>query len=419
MQKTRPLVAFVTSFPPYPYPLTGSQIRNHHLIRELSEDFDIVLVAVGPARLRESESDWKLSRDMTRIVTVPAPELRPSDDPEWGSWTTLAKVTVRSLLPGRLPSFFDTIWSAQIIGQLRGLAGELPIDAVWANRSWMGEMAKLAGVEKVIVDVDDFEGRAMTERLAGASPYRRRPFHQLQARHLRQYERSLATRFDALCICKREDAQLLGAGRAAVHVVPNGIELPPPTATAAPRGPNMLFIGALWYQPNADALRFFVRDVWPGIRQEISDASFTVAGRAPLSDELRGLLAEAGAEVHESPASVGEFYARAFVVVAPLLAGGGTSIKVLESLAYGVPTVATSVAVRGLGLENGVHLAIADSPAAFRDACVRLLTRRDEAAAMATRGRDEVGRRFSWSSIGATARAAVHALLAGQPASSR
>ena len=48
MPKARPRIAFLTSHPPYPSPLTGAQIRNHHLMRELSEDFDIVLVAVGP-----------------------------------------------------------------------------------------------------------------------------------------------------------------------------------------------------------------------------------------------------------------------------------------------------------------------------------------------------------------------------------
>jgi glycosyltransferase involved in cell wall biosynthesis len=381
-------------------------------MRELSEDFDIVLVAVGPDHVRDRESDWELSRAMTRIVTVPSPEPGPLSDPEWGPWSTLTKATLRSLLPGRLPAFFDTIWSEEIIAQLRALVRDLPIDAVWASRSWMGEMARLAGIKKIIVDIDDFEGRAMMERLARLPSYQRRPLHQLQARHLTRYERSLPKRFDALCICKGEDTQFLGNGRASVHVVPNGIELPAPVSGNSRRPADILFVGALWFDPNIDALRFFIRDVWPGIRAAVDGASLTVAGRAPITDDLKDELMQAGAEVHESPASVSEFYSRASLCVAPLLTGGGTSIKVLESLAYGVPTVATSVAVRGLGLENGEHIAVADSPDAFRDACVELLSHRDRASAMAMRGRENVGRRFSWSKIGATARAAVHGLLA-------
>jgi glycosyltransferase involved in cell wall biosynthesis len=285
----------------------------------------------------------------------------------------------------------------------------------------MGEMAKRAGYRKIVVDVDDFEGRSMTERLAKLPSYKRLPFHRLQARHLTRYERSLPARFEALCICKREDADLLATGSAAVHVVPNGVELPPAgSETPSPRRPaDVLFVGALWYQPNVDALRFFIRDVWPGIRTVIPDATLTVAGRAPINEELRALLTEAGAEVHESPASVQELYTRTSLCIAPLLAGGGTSIKVLESLAHAVPTVATSVAARGLGLEDRRHLAIADSPTAFRDACVDLMSHRDAATAMALRGRDDVGRRFSWSSIGAAARGAVHRLLAGTAAPTR
>ena len=421
MPKARPLVAFVTSYPPYPYPLTGIQMRNHHLIRELSHDFDVVLVTVGPMGLQESEADWPLSREIARIVTIPAPELPKSSDPEWGSWGTLTKATLRTLLPGRLPPFFDTIWSDEIIARLRALAGELPIDAVWADRSWMGEMAKRAGLRKIVVDIDDFEGRSMTERLAKLPSYKRLPFHRLQARHLTRYERSLPMRFESLCICKREDADLLATGPATVHVVPNGVELPArESETTSPRRPpDILFIGALWYQPNVDALRFFIRDVWPGIREKVTDVSLTVAGREPVSDELRGLLIEAGAEVHKSPASVQELYSRTSLCIAPLLAGGGTSIKVLESLAHAVPTVATSVAARGLGLVDRQQLAIADSPTAFRDACVDLISNRDAATAMALRGREDVGRRFSWAAIGATARGAVHQLLAGANAPTR
>jgi polysaccharide biosynthesis protein PslH len=53
------------------------------------------------------------------------------------------------------------------------------------------------------------------------------------------------------------------------------------------------------------------------------------------------------------------------VVVAPLLAGAGTRIKVIEAMAFGRPVVATSVGVAGLGLVAGRDVLVADTPAEF------------------------------------------------------
>jgi glycosyltransferase involved in cell wall biosynthesis len=130
-----------------------------------------------------------------------------------------------------------------------------------------------------------------------------------------------------------------------------------------------------------------------------------------VSEELRQLLASAGAELHESPATLDAFYDAAAISVAPLQAGGGTSIKVLESLAHAVPTVATPTAVRGLDLSAGIHLAVADSAAEFAAACIDLLRAPERALALGRGGREEVFRRFSWDAAGANARAALRQLL--------
>jgi glycosyltransferase involved in cell wall biosynthesis len=67
------------------------------------------------------------------------------------------------------------------------------------------------------------------------------------------------------------------------------------------------------------------------------------------------------------------FYQEADVVVVPLLHGGGTRIKVLEAFAYRRPVVATSVAVAGLALRDGVEVMLADSPREFAAAVSALL----------------------------------------------
>jgi glycosyltransferase involved in cell wall biosynthesis len=81
-------------------------------------------------------------------------------------------------------------------------------------------------------------------------------------------------------------------------------------------------------------------------------------------------------------------------------------------LAYALPTVATSIAARGLGMEHGRHLLIADSATEMAQHCIRLLKQPDDARVLGENGRDEVVRRLSWRSVGVQARSVVRELLA-------
>ena len=409
---TRPLVAFFADVAPYPRPLYGAQIRVEHLIRELLREFDVALVCQSSVSGAELASSWELGPRLTRIVTAPRRKLAEGEYPEWGTFSASVRAAIRVAIPGVRPAFHEVVWSDELVEKARQLFSELPIDAVWASRTWMAEIARQAGGRRIHVDVDDFEGRLMLERVSRNAWYRRKPLHWMQAVHLDRYERQLTRRFQSVSVCKSEDLARLSRGaRARTYVVPNGIDVPSGAPPQAPEPSTMIFVGALWYEPNAAALRWLVRNVLPPIRKRLPEATLIVAGRGPLSEDLPELLRGPGIEVHESAASLDALYARASLSVAPLLTGGGTSIKVLESLAHGVPTVATPVAVRGLGLEAGRHSAVAASADAFATACTELLRTPQAAHEMAVAGRTEVARRFTWEATGSAARDAVRALL--------
>ena len=94
--------------------------------------------------------------------------------------------------------------------------------------------------------------------------------------------------------------------------------------------------------------------------------------------------------------------ARAAVVVAPLLSGGGTKLKVLEALAAGRPVAATTVGAEGIEVGDGEHLLVADGVEAFVAAVDRLLADRDLAGRLGAAGRLQMGERYSWDSLAAT-----------------
>jgi glycosyltransferase involved in cell wall biosynthesis len=72
-------------------------------------------------------------------------------------------------------------------------------------------------------------------------------------------------------------------------------------------------------------------------------------------------------------ADLEEAYARADVVVVPLRAGGGTRIKLLEAMAYGVPVISTTLGAEGIDIQSGTHAILVDNPFEFAASCLQLV----------------------------------------------
>jgi len=92
----------------------------------------------------------------------------------------------------------------------------------------------------------------------------------------------------------------------------------------------------------------------------------------------------------------------ASVVIAPLLVAAGMQNKVLESLAMGMPTVATPRCSRTLGAQDVVHILEADEPQAFAKAIVELLDNPQLAQQMGEAGRQFVAEHYTWESAANT-----------------
>ena len=87
------------------------------------------------------------------------------------------------------------------------------------------------------------------------------------------------------------------------------------------------------------------------------------------------------------------------VSVVPLRIGGGTRLKIYESMAAGVPVVSTTIGAEGLDTHPGQDIRIADRPEDFAAHCVDLLEDADGARRLAARARDMVAANFSWEQV--------------------
>ena len=276
--------------------------------------------------------------------------------------------------------------------ELRLIASQLPIrnpDIIFAGRLCSAFILQslinegLVSAPLRVVDYDDIMSKFRLRQAKNMGPIWGRQYRllaQVDARVIAMAERRIARTWHGVSVCTDEDVATLRAANPhpAVVKIPNIVtrELLPPRA---PDGEfRVLFAGNLGFWPNSDGLRIFVEQAWPALLRTVPRASLTIVGMHPRR-EIVEMAKQHGFALHANVPSLLPYYKECDVVIAPILFGSGTRIKIIESLAYGRAVVSTSIGAEGMGLEHGRHILLADTMAEF-------------AVALATLAHDPAGR---------------------------
>jgi glycosyltransferase involved in cell wall biosynthesis len=279
-----------------------------------------------------------------------------------------------------------------------------------------------------VLDLVDLEDHKIAARMGidGAPPpgtatrarrWASRRFSTEEIRRWRRLQRAAGSMVDATVVCSELDATRARAGGVPrVEVVPNAYrEVPDPVGRREVSDPpTVLFQGTLRYPPNAEGARFFVREVLPLLREAVPWVRLRLVGTtapalAALDDPpavtLVGQVPDIAAEL-----------AGADLVVVPLRFGSGTRLKVLEAFAQKVPVVSTALGAEGLGVRDGVHLLVADTPVDLAAACARLLGDPALRAALAERAHALFTERYADEVVAGQVADLAHRVAAGPTA---
>jgi sugar transferase (PEP-CTERM/EpsH1 system associated) len=216
---------------------------------------------------------------------------------------------------------------------------------------------------------------------------------------MQRAETALCQKFDLVLTVSKEDRALFENEFAAppVRDLPTGVD----TDYFSPRNHsgkryNVVFVGAMDWFPNEDAVTFFVQEIYPRVRQELPEVTFTVAGRNPPMRILRLAQEDASLEVTGRVEDVRPFLARADCCVVPLRIAGGTRIKIFEAMAMGKPVVTTLVGAEGLPVIADQEIILADDPGSFSAAVLRVLREPAWARQIGVAARRTVCSKFGW-----------------------
>jgi len=225
-----------------------------------------------------------------------------------------------------------------------------------------------------------------------------RAAHARFARASRALEQQLLPEFSLVLAASDEDAARVRgiAPQAATAVYPNA--LPWTDVPEVKLRNEIVFSGNFEYHPNIDGVAFLMREIWPAIRQARPDVRLRLVGRG--DEHIRHLVrhdrsVEVTGRVEDALAEI----AAAKVVIAPLRAGSGTRIKILEAWAAARPVVATPLAAEGLAAEHGRNCVIAENPAKFSTSVTNLLDCEEEMLRMGMRARRTFEHQYNWEVV--------------------
>jgi glycosyltransferase involved in cell wall biosynthesis len=211
----------------------------------------------------------------------------------------------------------------------------------------------------------------------------------------RRMESDLLPKFSAVLTTSEKDAAMVRsiAPHVPVTVYPNSLPWKPvPFQTEEPW---IVFSGNFEYHPNIDAVRYLTSEIWPAVQRRYPDLELRLVGRGDRF--VRHLIRpDCGIHTTGPVENALDEIVRARVVVAPLRAGSGTRVKILEAWAAARAVIATPIAAEGLDARDGDNIALASSAEEFVAAIDKLLGDPSARTKLGTGGRRTFESEYCW-----------------------
>ena len=191
-----------------------------------------------------------------------------------------------------------------------------------------------------------------------------------ETRKLRDFEIRLAGKVDAIMAISDEDAEffrICAPASTRVITLPAGFDFGLLSSLDPERSyshfPQFYHLGSMDWRPNIQGIKWFLRYILPVVTRRNPDFVLRLAGKQMPQWLYRrqGQNLVVDGEVEDAM----RYLEDKSVLVAPLLAGSGMRIKIVEAMALGKTVIATTAAAEGIACIGGKHILLADTPAEF------------------------------------------------------
>jgi len=346
-------ILMISSTFPYPPSKGGTQGRTFNLLKYLSKNHDITLIVQRTADVSDEEVE-KLGNFVSELVVFPRPR-----DAKTGIIAKLQRLaqflqtgTPPNVLFGYSQEMHNWIDRAVNSQKFSVITSKHSVNEIYIRPQWQQQIRTVIDVHSSLYQTC----KSQLEIGVSSQELRDRLYLPLMGR----YEQKTVQKFSKIVVTTDDDQKQMEefAPNGEIYLIPNAVDWDLfPYRTEDPSGHNLVFIGGLDYWVNIDAACFLAREILPRIQITYPETTLTLVGANP-SLEVQELTKLKGVIVTGRVPSMTTYLHQASVAVIPLRTGFGMKFKTLESMAAGVPVVASDRGLEGLTVEgNNVPLA--------------------------------------------------------------
>lgn len=366
-------ILVVSSFLPYPLH-SGGHVRLYNIISRLSSRHDITLICEKRITQRREDVE-EVSKICKEVVVVPRHK-------QW-SLSNILKTGFSA------NSFIVTgHTNRQLKLKIKEMLEKGNFDLVHVETSYIFQ--NLPSEIKIPVVLTEHNLEYMVyRRFAASAPLLLRPLIYFDTLKLERAERGFWKKADRLIAVSPEEGKVMNADA----VVSNGVDAS--RFKLSRGGDRVLFIGDFKWLQNRDSAEMILKDIWPKL--DIAEKLWIVGRKIP--DYIKKMGGKGVLFDENSPADTYEIYKKSKLLLAPIRIGGGTSFKILEAMASGVPVVTTKLGNEGIDAANGESILIAENDSEFAEAVKRLIENKSLYQKISKNARVLVEKNFDWDVI--------------------
>ena len=376
--------------PHFPSPTWGFSARSYFLLKSLARNHTISLLTLSDSGEEENNDNNSLEGLVHTVYAIPRPKSRSKRLEQLANMMRGVSYTATVNIVPNLQKALDTL-----------LATDHHDIVFFESMTVAGY--HLPGNIKIVIDQHNIEYELLQRTYKREKSWLRKFYNWQESRILKPIEIDRCRQANIVLVTSEREYLSLKSmlPKCVIEVVPNGVDSVNFRAQDTDREVpgRIIFTGAMDYYPNIDAVQFFAHNCWPLIQAQVPGATWQIVGKNPPS-EVQRLGELPGVTVIGSVPDMRPYLAELTVAIAPLLIGSGTRLKILEALAMQKAVVSTSIGCEGLSVSSGEHLLVADQPAAFAQAVVKLIRDPLKRATLGAAGRALVEAEYSWEKCG-------------------
>ncbi|HEX7042109.1 MAG TPA: glycosyltransferase family 4 protein [Patescibacteria group bacterium] len=380
-------VLIISSFLPFPLH-SGGHVRLYNLIKEISKTNEVTLICEKRSHQTNTDID-EVRKICKEVITIDRKR-------QWSP-----KVIIQTAISS-LPFLLVGHRLPQMRQEIVKVLKDKKFDVIHVETFYVYQNLPKTYLPTVVVEHNiEYE---VYEKFMKRSPAFVRPLLSVDIHKIKYWEEKVwrqATK--VVAVSEKDKAKIK---RKDVVVVPNGVNLEEfkMQTKKDKKEKVVLFMGDFKWIQNVDSAKYIVKEIWPKLENILNsqkvklDIKLWIVGKN-IPENLKKYGSDNILFDENAPDKTSDIYKKADVLLAPIQVGGGTSYKIIESMASGVPVVTTLLGVEGLGAKKDVDALVADSAEQHAKNIVKLLEDKVLYEKLRKNARAFIEKNFSWVKI--------------------